>query len=266
METFEIILLMPERRLYGLKLKNTLYFATLVELPCIIEAMKTLDYFNYFKSQDASQLLYVHSVDEAKIDNFVQVERENPQLIKEKANNFWAVKHDPKFKDQLYKRGEAERNLKKAEEAGRNDYPTLLKDVPESMGGYDDDGIKLQFRSGISPAAFNVKNIRHKSKPDFRFSDVEKVEGTLNQIIQYGFASNVEEELLEFDSAGNLINVTSGGRAAPQDITGTSMHESKSREPSAMSASAMDSSDGESSMFTKSAHKVYDGLAMGSVA
>ena len=49
-EKFEIILLKPERRLYGLKLKNTLYFATLVELPCIIEAMKTLDYFNYFKS------------------------------------------------------------------------------------------------------------------------------------------------------------------------------------------------------------------------
>ena len=49
-ETFEIILLRPERRLYGLKLKNTLFFATLVELPCIIEAMKTLDYYNYFKS------------------------------------------------------------------------------------------------------------------------------------------------------------------------------------------------------------------------
>ena len=69
----------PERRLYGLKLKNTLYFATLVELPCIIEAMKTLDYFNYFKSQDASQLLYVHA--EAKITNFVEMETKTPQQL-----------------------------------------------------------------------------------------------------------------------------------------------------------------------------------------
>lgn len=45
---------MPSRRLYGLKLQTTVYLATMVELPCIIEAMKTLDTFNYFKSQDAS--------------------------------------------------------------------------------------------------------------------------------------------------------------------------------------------------------------------
>ena len=49
-QSFEIISLMPARRLYGVKLSTTVYLATMVELPCIIEAMKTLDTFNYFKS------------------------------------------------------------------------------------------------------------------------------------------------------------------------------------------------------------------------
>jgi TATA-binding protein-associated factor Taf7 len=40
--------------MFGLKLFDTVYLATLVELPCIIEAMKTLDFNNFFKSQDAS--------------------------------------------------------------------------------------------------------------------------------------------------------------------------------------------------------------------
>ena len=53
--------------MYGLKLQDTVYLATLVDLPCIIEAMKTLDFTNFFISQDASQMLYVHS---KKIDNF----------------------------------------------------------------------------------------------------------------------------------------------------------------------------------------------------
>ena len=37
-----------------------MHLATLVDLPCVIEAMKTLDNFNFYKSMDASQMLYVH--------------------------------------------------------------------------------------------------------------------------------------------------------------------------------------------------------------
>jgi TATA-binding protein-associated factor Taf7 len=102
-------------------LKNTLYFATLVELPCIIEAMKTLDYFNYFKSQDASQLLYVHA--EPKIDNFVELEQQTPQLLQTMINNFWAVRDDISFTEQLYRRGELATKLKVAMDSGSTIYP-----------------------------------------------------------------------------------------------------------------------------------------------
>ena len=50
----EMINFCAEKRRYGVRLGKVIYLATLVDLPCIIEAMKTLDYFNFFKSQDAS--------------------------------------------------------------------------------------------------------------------------------------------------------------------------------------------------------------------
>ena len=46
----ELVNFDKERRRYGVKLNRTIYLATLVDLPCIIEAMKTLDYFNFYKS------------------------------------------------------------------------------------------------------------------------------------------------------------------------------------------------------------------------
>ena len=33
----------------------------MVDLPCIVEAQKTLDYKTFFKSCDAAQMLYVHN-------------------------------------------------------------------------------------------------------------------------------------------------------------------------------------------------------------
>ena len=47
---FELINYDREKRLFGVKLNRVVYLATLVDLPCIIEAMKTLDNFNFYKS------------------------------------------------------------------------------------------------------------------------------------------------------------------------------------------------------------------------
>jgi TATA-binding protein-associated factor Taf7 len=46
----EMINLDAKARRYGIRLGTVIYLATLVDLPCIVEAMKTLDYFNFFKS------------------------------------------------------------------------------------------------------------------------------------------------------------------------------------------------------------------------
>jgi len=59
-----IRLLDPSKRCYGLKIESNeprIYLGTLVDLPCIIEAQKTLDYKTFFKSCDAAQMLYIHN-------------------------------------------------------------------------------------------------------------------------------------------------------------------------------------------------------------
>lgn len=48
--SLELINYDKDKRLYGVKVNRMVYFATLVDLPCIIEAMKTLDNFNFYKS------------------------------------------------------------------------------------------------------------------------------------------------------------------------------------------------------------------------
>ncbi len=55
--------------------------ATLMELPNIIESQKTLDYINYLKSNDISQMIYVHPNNE---DHF---EKGNEMLRDWRNNN-----------------------------------------------------------------------------------------------------------------------------------------------------------------------------------
>lgn len=57
-----VTLLDPAKRCYGMRLESRLFLASLVDLPCIIEAQKTLDYNTFYKSCDAAQMLYVHNV------------------------------------------------------------------------------------------------------------------------------------------------------------------------------------------------------------
>ena len=106
-QSFEIISLCPEKQLYGLKLYDTVYLATLVDLPSIIEAMKTLDFNNFFKSQDASQMLYVHK---NRIDNFTGKSKEQVNQI---VSDFWAVRDDPEFFNQLHQRTKIKQKLDK---------------------------------------------------------------------------------------------------------------------------------------------------------
>jgi TATA-binding protein-associated factor Taf7 len=57
----QIQILDPQKRCFGLSVANSMYLCTLVELPSIVEAMKTLDYNTFYKSVDAAQMLYVHN-------------------------------------------------------------------------------------------------------------------------------------------------------------------------------------------------------------
>ena len=54
LQDFALTLLDAHKRTYGLTINNKLYLCTLADLPCVIEAQKTLDYNTFYKSCDAS--------------------------------------------------------------------------------------------------------------------------------------------------------------------------------------------------------------------
>ena len=58
----------------------------------------------------------------------------------------------------------------------------------------------------MSPAAQNIRNVRHKVDPIVDRNKVHLVEKVLKSIIETGFADNCKEELLEFDKNGILVS------------------------------------------------------------
>jgi len=52
--------------------------------------------------------------------------------------------------------------------------------------------------------------LRFKRKPKFDKEKVVKVEKILKDHIDYGFADNVDESLLEFNDDGKLVNIHDG--------------------------------------------------------
>ena len=65
-------------------------------------------------------------------------------------------------------------------------------------------------RSGISPVAKNIINIRYKKKPKFDTEKVKKIEAILKDLIDYGFADHVDEQLLDFNEHGKLNKIIDG--------------------------------------------------------
>ena len=62
----------------------------------------------------------------------------------------------------------------------------------------------------MSPAARNIRNVRHKVDPIVDKDKVHQVEMILRSLIETGFADNCDEELLEFDDEGKLVGRIKG--------------------------------------------------------
>lgn len=71
---------------------------------------------------------------------------------------------------------------------------------------------ELKLRSGLVPVTKNVRNARFKKESHEDPVLVHDVERILKDIIDYGFADNVEEELMEFDEEGKLVRVVKGAK------------------------------------------------------
>jgi len=125
-------------------LDQRLYLATLVELPSILEAQKTLDFRTFFKANDVSQMLYIHN---KFMDNFGEKTADEVFTF---ARGFQPVtkREDPEFFNSLYRRGEIG---KIAEE---------LKDKPETNISQE----FYKFRNGLAPPTKNIRNIRYKKE------------------------------------------------------------------------------------------------------
>ena len=61
----------------SLKFCESLFPVTILDLPCIIEANKTIDYKNLYKSSDISQMMFVHGED-YKLKNEEDIESFDP--------------------------------------------------------------------------------------------------------------------------------------------------------------------------------------------
>jgi len=62
---------------------DILHPVTILDMPCVIEANKTIDYKNLYKSSDISQMMFVHSED-FKLKNEGEIESFDPFKAKGK--------------------------------------------------------------------------------------------------------------------------------------------------------------------------------------
>ena len=161
----------------------------MVDLPCIIEAQKTLDFSTFYKSCDAAQMMYVHnkSLDHAGY--------RTPQEIAKFVSEFNPVLEDEEFHQGLYQRKKLKQRIEQWEASDKS-QPLMLND--------------LKWRHGLAPGAHNVRNVRHKVDQVVDPRKVHEVEVILKNLIETGFADNCDEELLEFNDEGKLVKVTKG--------------------------------------------------------
>jgi TATA-binding protein-associated factor Taf7 len=127
------------------------YLATLLDMPCIMEAQKTLDYRTFFKSVDVSQMLYVHNkwMDDFKTrtaDEVIEWARSFNPLAKKEL--------DPDFYNNLYRRTELQKRVSELQTQGGLSEPSAVT-VGEEW---------YKYRHGLAPSSKNVRNIRYKKE------------------------------------------------------------------------------------------------------
>ena len=98
LQDLQLTLYDPNKRCYGLRIEGTLYLCSLVDLPCVIEAQKTLDFNTFYKSCDAAQMMYVHNHALEDIDS------KTPEEVARFVDEFNPLRHDEEFFQNLYQR------------------------------------------------------------------------------------------------------------------------------------------------------------------
>ena len=125
-----------------------LYLASLVDLPCLVEAQKTLDFRTFFKSTDVSQMLYIHN---RFMDDFPKKSADDVFAFAESFNPY----EDHEFFAGLYRRGEIAKRVEEIKKA------SLSAGTKPNWSGMAD---MMKYRHGLAPPTKNVRNIRFKKE------------------------------------------------------------------------------------------------------
>lgn len=74
-----------------------------------------------------------------------------------------------------------------------NEFRNQLYDRLANKPGEHLSESEMRMRSGLSPIAKNIINIRYKKKPKFDPAKVAKIETILKDLIDFGFSDHVDE-------------------------------------------------------------------------
>jgi hypothetical protein len=90
---------LDESRKLIFKINDILLPITLLDLPCIIEAKKTIDYKNFYKSGDIAQMMFVHDK-EHKLDKEDDIAKFDPFAANDSTFNkiVWKKDYDHRYK------------------------------------------------------------------------------------------------------------------------------------------------------------------------
>jgi len=158
-----------ETRKGSVKFDNEIFKARLVDLPCIIESLKTLDKKTFYKSSDICQMLVCKANgDDDKLSSGSDVETVTSNALKNRSNNgnnttnqelnkkyLWMHGITPSLKNVRKKRfrkvakkkiidyaeieAEVKRLFKTDREAIKIEYDVIYIDEPQQHAGNDDD-------------------------------------------------------------------------------------------------------------------------------
>lgn len=161
-----------ESRKMIFKINDLLLPITILDLPCIIEAQKTIDYKTFYKSGDISQMMYVHDK-EFKIDNESYISYFNPFKAGDETFNklVWKKDYDHKYKCK-HGIGKSTKNIraKRFKRKIRYNHEEIL-DVAKKLKSIIDNGAanfenQMKIKDGVenlTEHADNLENIENQS-------------------------------------------------------------------------------------------------------
>ena len=155
----DLIPLDREKRIYVLRIGNDnslMYYSTLCDLPTITEAMKSLDMTTFYKSCDVTQLMYVHNV-KVELNGM-----DFSKFIKKKKWKFDPIKDDPDFINELYDRKKYKNRPDQSNSKASKNADSNTIDLVGLLNNAKGYAYSYVLRDGLTPAAKNVKNVRHK--------------------------------------------------------------------------------------------------------